>query len=101
VECEQLIEGQEAAVYEVESILEEIEMARKATGDLKLKLGNIHDQCKEAETMVRQMKLVKVEGDELRRTEDAVTYEDECLSEETEVTRKNMGDLKLVSRKHS
>jgi hypothetical protein len=93
VECDQLIRDQEAVMYEVECVSGEIEMVKKDIGDIKLKLENFRDQCKEAEAIEKQLKLVIMECDELIKDQEAVMYEVECVS--GEITRKNMDGLKL------
>jgi chromosome segregation ATPase len=94
VERDQLIEDQEAVMHEVECLSEAMEMTRKDMDDLKLKVENIRDQCKEEEKILKEMKTVKAEGDELRRNNDAVINERKRSSEETEITRKNMDDIR-------
>jgi chromosome segregation ATPase len=96
LEREQLVKYQETLMHEVECISEEIEETERDIGDLKFKVENIREQCKEAETIENQTKLATAEDEDLKRFQETLIHEVECILEEIEATKRDIGDLKLM-----
>jgi methyl-accepting chemotaxis protein len=95
-EDEELMRYQETLMHEVDCILEEIEVTRRDIGDLKLMGGNFSEECNEAETMQKRLNFVTMERDQLMRYQEALVHEVQCILEEIEVTKRDIGDLKLM-----
>jgi hypothetical protein len=95
VKRDQVRKNKDAVIHEVECLLEETEVTRKNMDYLNLKAENVHKQCTEPNAMEKQRKFVTAESDQVIEDQESVMREVACLSEEIELARKDMSDLKL------